>query len=113
MTSNELAASKQDDESVLAQTNLPIRESGIIIQPTISSESMGTYDMDLPFRVLVVDDEDVVQFHSAGADMVIGKPVRLNLLQMLLRHAKQHGTHSRPGMHLSEGDHGGGMLTWQ
>lgn len=58
-------------------------------------------------------DEDVLQFHSAGADMVIGKPVRLNLLQMLLRHAKQHGTHSRPGMHLSEGDHGGGMLTWQ
>lgn len=61
-------------------------------------------------------DEDVAQFHSAGADMVMGKPVRLTLLQLLLRHAKQHGTHSRPGMHLSEGEHGdsgSSMLTWQ
>ena len=53
--SNESAVSKQDEGSERLQTNLPIRESGIILQPTVTSESMGDKDLDSPLRVLVVD----------------------------------------------------------
>ena len=58
--------------------------------------------------------EDVVQYLSAGADLVMGKPVKLELLRRLLRHVKEHGALSRPGMLLSEAERGGNVvLTWQ
>ena len=57
-------------------------------------------------------DEDVDNYLVAGADMVIGKPVKMTLLKKLLRFAKEHGAASRPGMHLME-DLSGKYLTWQ
>jgi CheY-like chemotaxis protein len=57
-------------------------------------------------------DDDVAEYLGAGADMVMGKPVKLVLLKKLLRHATEHGTASMPGMHLSE-EQPGGLLTWK
>ena len=57
-------------------------------------------------------DDDVVEYLGAGADMVMGKPVKLVLLKKLLRHATEHGAASMPGMHLSE-EQPGGLLTWK
>jgi hypothetical protein len=57
-------------------------------------------------------DEDVDNYLVAGADMVIGKPVKMTLLKKLLRFAKEHGAASRPGMRLTE-DLSGKHLTWQ
>ena len=55
--------------------------------------------------------EDMAQYLAAGADMVMGKPVKIDLLKMLLRHVKEHGALSQPDMHLSEGLHSG-LLSW-
>ena len=57
-------------------------------------------------------DDDVLEYLHAGADMVIGKPVKMVLLKKLLDFVKEHGTLSRPGMYLSE-DEQGGLLTWK
>ena len=62
-------------------------------------------------------DDDVELYLAAGADMVIGKPVRVALLQTLLQHVQEHGVLSRPGMQLSEdeecGVSVGSHLTWK
>ena len=57
-------------------------------------------------------DDDVIEYLAAGADMVMGKPVKLVLLKKLLRHVSEHGAASIPGMHLSE-EQSGGPLTWK
>ena len=58
-------------------------------------------------------DDDVVEYLAAGADMVMGKPVKLVLLKKLLEYViKEHGNVSRPGMYLSE-EQPGGLLTWK
>jgi len=59
-------------------------------------------------------DDDVVQYLAAGADMIIGKPVKIALLRMLLRHVLEHGSLSRPTMHLTEEERvDGNRLTWK
>ena len=59
-------------------------------------------------------DDDVVHYLSAGADMVMGKPVKVAVLYMLLRYVQEHGTLSRPTMQLSEEDRAdGNILTWK
>eukprot|EP01036_Dinobryon_divergens_P029140 gene29140-38203_t len=58
--------------------------------------------------------EDFLEYLSAGADLVLGKPVKLDLLKRLLHHVREHGALSKPGMHLSEEERGGGVhLTWK
>jgi CheY-like chemotaxis protein len=55
-------------------------------------------------------DEDVANFVSAGADMVLGKPVKINMLKMLLNHVHENGPLSVPDMTLFEED---GALAWK
>ena len=57
-------------------------------------------------------DEDVHDYLVAGADMVIGKPVKMSLLKKLLRYVNEHGAASRAGMHLTE-EQSGSHLTWK
>ena len=57
-------------------------------------------------------DDDVLEYLRAGADMVIGKPVKIVLLKKVLDYVKEHGQFSRPGMYLSE-DEEDGVLTWK
>jgi hypothetical protein len=57
-------------------------------------------------------DTDVNDYLSAGADMVMGKPVKTGMLKMLLRYVKEHGPLSKPGMKLLEGELSG-QLTWR
>ena len=55
-------------------------------------------------------DDDVMEYLAAGADMVLGKPVKVDMLRMLIRHVKEHGNLSRPNMKLLEGN---GSLVWK
>eukprot|EP01035_Chromulina_nebulosa_P032291 gene32291-biopygen20824 len=55
-------------------------------------------------------DDDVIEYLSAGADMVLGKPVKVDMLRMLIRHVKVNGNLSIKDLTLSEGD--GGFLVW-
>ena len=57
-------------------------------------------------------DTDVSEYLSAGADLVLGKPVKLSMLKMVLRHVKENGHLSRPNMTLVEVDRCG-LLTWR
>ena len=57
-------------------------------------------------------DEDVVEYVNAGADMVMGKPVKTDMLKMLVRHVKENGNRSRRDMQLSEMELDGGRLAW-
>eukprot|EP01036_Dinobryon_divergens_P032077 gene32077-41596_t len=43
-----------------------------------------------------------MEYLSAGADMVLGKPVKVDMLRMLIRHVKEHGNFSMPDMMLWE-----------
>ena len=36
-------------------------------------------------------DEDLAEFHDAGADMTIGKPLKTKLLTDLFRYCAEHG----------------------
>ena len=45
-------------------------------------------------------DNDVIEFLDAGANIILGKPVRMNLLSAILFHVKNEGSLSRPGMTL-------------
>ena len=56
-------------------------------------------------------DDDVVEYLDAGADMVMGKPMKITSLTALLHHVKLHGPLSRRGMTLSEERNG--TLTWK
>ena len=60
-------------------------------------------------------DDDVVEYLAAGADMVLGKPVKVDMLRMLISHVKVHGNLSMPDMMLSEAVNsvGGGHLVWK
>ncbi len=59
-------------------------------------------------------DDDVAQYLSAGADMIMSKPMWVTVLQMLLRHVREHGTLSRENMQLSEEEHAdGNIVTWK
>ena len=46
-------------------------------------------------------DDDVGEYQAAGADIVLGKPVRMNALSAILRHVLKEGCLSRPGMILA------------
>lgn len=50
-------------------------------------------------------EDDVIEYLAAGADMVMGKPVKLGLLKLLLQHVLDNGTLSRPEMQLVEDEH--------
>ena len=55
-------------------------------------------------------DDDVIEFQAAGADIILGKPVRMNLLSTILHHVKNEGSLSKAGMTLvSEQD----ALVWR
>lgn len=56
-------------------------------------------------------DADVSEYLSAGADMVLGKPVKMSMLKMVLRHVKENGPLSRPDMSLVEVERSG-VLSW-
>eukprot|EP01035_Chromulina_nebulosa_P025498 gene25498-biopygen16487 len=56
-------------------------------------------------------DADVNEYLSAGADMVLGKPVKMSMLKMVLRHVKENGPLSRPDMNLVEVERSG-VLSW-
>ena len=45
-------------------------------------------------------DDDVMEYEDAGADIIMGKPVRMNVLSTILRHVVHNGPVSRPGMTL-------------
>ena len=47
-------------------------------------------------------DDDVIEFLAAGADIVLGKPIKMTLLSTILHHFKNEGSLSRPGMTLVE-----------
>ena len=57
-----------------------------------------------------VMDDDVVEYLTAGADIIMGKPMKVTSLKGLLCYVKQHGPLSRPGMKLSEKRDG--ILSW-
>ena len=60
-------------------------------------------------------DDDVMEYLAAGADMILGKPVKVDMLRMLISHVKMHGNLSIPDMMLSEAVNsvGGGHLVWK
>ena len=58
-------------------------------------------------------DEDVREYLAAGADMVLGKPVKMDMLRMLIRHVKENGNMSMPDMTLSEEEPCNGYLVWK
>ena len=59
-------------------------------------------------------DDDVMEYLAAGADLVLGKPVKVDMLRMLIRHVKEHGNLSRPEMMLWEvRNSGGDHLAWK
>mmetsp|Transcript_3772 Transcript_3772/g.5313 ORF Transcript_3772/g.5313 Transcript_3772/m.5313 type:complete len:124 (+) Transcript_3772:1908-2279(+) len=45
-------------------------------------------------------EEDVTEYLMAGADLILSKPMRMDVLDMLLAHVKGHGYLSKPGMTL-------------
>ena len=45
-------------------------------------------------------EEDVTEYLMAGADLIISKPMRMDLLDMLLAHLHKNGFLSKPGMTL-------------
>ena len=47
-------------------------------------------------------EDDVIEFLAAGADIVLGKPIKMTLLSTILHHLKNEGSLSRPGMTLVE-----------
>ena len=47
-------------------------------------------------------DDDVAEYLATGADMVLGKPVKVDVLRMLIRHVKVNGNLSMADMQLSE-----------
>ena len=57
-----------------------------------------------------VMEDDVVEYLAAGADMIMGKPMKVTSLKGLLYYVQQHGPLSRPGMKLSEKRDG--ILSW-
>ena len=58
-------------------------------------------------------DDDVIEYLGAGADMVIGKPVKKVVLTKLLDYVKEkRGAVSRPGMYLSY-DERSSHFTWK
>eukprot|EP01036_Dinobryon_divergens_P029562 gene29562-38680_t len=57
-------------------------------------------------------DDDVMDYLSAGADMVIGKPVKADMLRLLVHYVKVNGNLSRPGMMLSTDDDDS-FLAWK
>ena len=58
-------------------------------------------------------DDDVIEYLAAGADIVLGKPVKVDMLRMLIRHVKEHGNISMPDMTLTEEELGCGFLAWK
>lgn len=49
-----------------------------------------------------VMEDDVLEFRSAGVDIVLSKPLRLNTLQALVRFADTEGCTSKVGFKLLE-----------
>ena len=47
-------------------------------------------------------EDDVAEYLRAGADIVFGKPLKMNMLTLLLRHVREGGSLSEPGMTLVE-----------
>jgi CheY-like chemotaxis protein len=39
-------------------------------------------------------DDDVREYLQAGADMVLGKPLKIGMLQLLIQHIEQYGAAS-------------------
>lgn len=54
-------------------------------------------------------EEDVSRFLTAGADIVLPKPLKVASLVMLLSHMDVHGGESRPGMKLTQS---AGAMVW-
>lgn len=54
-------------------------------------------------------DEDISAFLSAGVDLILSKPLRMNSLQLLLKHVQEMGCASHPRMTLVEF---GNKLIW-
>lgn len=50
-------------------------------------------------------EDDVWEYLSAGADMIMGKPVKVVLLKLLLQYVRESGALSRPEMYLMEDEH--------
>jgi DNA-binding response OmpR family regulator len=48
-----------------------------------------------------VFEEDVKDYMDAGVDMVLSKPLRMDVLMLLLKHVNENGTASIPKMTLS------------
>ena len=46
-------------------------------------------------------EEDVTEYLMAGADLILSKPMRMDVLDMLLTHVKGSGYLSKPGMTLA------------
>eukprot|EP01036_Dinobryon_divergens_P033250 gene33250-42994_t len=71
----------------------PIRDTIATSHSSIQNHvTVSTSHAEASLTVLVVD----------GADMVMGKPVKVDMLRMLIRHVKEHGNLSMPDMTLSE-----------
>ena len=47
-------------------------------------------------------EDDVAEYLRAGADIVFGKPLKMNMLTLLLHHVREEGSLSQPGMTLVE-----------
>ena len=56
-----------------------------------------------------VMDDEVVAFINAGADLVVGKPIRMHTVEKLLGHVRTNGTVSLRHMKLEEVN---GKLNW-
>jgi CheY-like chemotaxis protein len=57
-------------------------------------------------------EEDVAEYRNAGADLILSKPLRVNVMNMLLKHMRENGCISVPGMTLRFSQSHPNSLVW-
>jgi len=71
------------------------------VDATKKLREMGYTNLIIGVTGNVVED-DVAEYLKAGADIVLGKPIRINMLTMVIKYVEENGAYSQPGMTLTE-----------
>lgn len=79
------------------------------VEATKALRKMGYVNLIVGVTGNVLDD-DVTEYLSAGADIVLSKPMKIHWLETILSYVTVHGVESRPGMTLVER---AGTLHWE
>eukprot|EP01036_Dinobryon_divergens_P025473 gene25472-34024_t len=77
-------------------------ENGVEATRKLREGGYGNFVIGVTGNIL---EDDVWEYLSAGADMIMGKPVKVVLLKLLLQYVRESGALSRPEMYLMEDEH--------